>query len=50
MPLRYCRHQHQKTLVPVREESENFDETEHIFIEGENLEVLRCCRKVTSVR
>lgn len=29
------------TLVPCREESVNFDNTENIFIEGENLEVLK---------
>lgn len=34
-----------KTLVPVREESVNFDETENIFIEGENLEVLKVLQK-----
>ncbi len=28
------------TLVPDREESVNFDGTGHVFIEGENLEVL----------
>lgn len=30
-----------KTLVPTKDESVNFDETENIFIEGENLEVLK---------
>lgn len=30
-----------KTLRPVREESVNFDNTENLFIEGENLEVLK---------
>lgn len=34
-----------KTLVPAKEESVNFDETEHIFIEGENLEVLKVLQK-----
>ncbi|KAA3600831.1 MAG: site-specific DNA-methyltransferase [Calditrichaeota bacterium] len=34
-----------KTLEPVKEESENFDETENIFIEGENLEVLKVLQK-----
>jgi adenine-specific DNA-methyltransferase len=34
-----------KTLVPNKEESVNFDETEHIFIEGENLEVLKVLQK-----
>lgn len=29
------------TLVPDREESVNFDSTSHVFIEGENLEVLK---------
>lgn len=33
-----------KTLVPSREESLNFDETNNIFIEGENLEVLKILR------
>nr|HAU0120892.1 site-specific DNA-methyltransferase [Legionella pneumophila]HAU1943875.1 site-specific DNA-methyltransferase [Legionella pneumophila] len=30
-----------KTLRPCREESVNFDTTEHLFIEGDNLEVLK---------
>ncbi len=34
-----------KTLVPVREESVNFEDTENIFIEGENLEVLKILQK-----
>lgn len=34
-----------KTLVPVKEESVNFEDTEHIFIEGENLEVLKVLQK-----
>ncbi len=34
-----------KTLVAVKDESVNFDETEHIFIEGENLEVLKVLQK-----
>lgn len=34
-----------KTLRPRREESVNFDETENIFIEGENLEVLKILQK-----
>lgn len=34
-----------KTLVPAKNESLNFDETEHIFIEGENLEVLKVLQK-----
>ena len=29
-----------KTLVPCKDESEDWDNTEHIFIEGENLDVL----------
>lgn len=33
------------TLVPARDESINFDETGHIFIEGENLEVLKVLQK-----
>lgn len=34
-----------KTLVPARDESVNFDETQHIFIEGENLEALKVLQK-----
>ena len=34
-----------KTLVPDKEESVNFDQTEHVFIEGENLEVLKVLQK-----
>lgn len=34
-----------KTLVPAKDESVYFDETEHIFIEGENLEVLKVLQK-----
>ena len=34
-----------KTLVPAKDESINFDETENIFIEGENLEVLKVLQK-----
>src|SRR5690554_1034411 len=30
-----------KTLRPVREESEDFDNTENLYIEGDNLEVLK---------
>ena len=33
------------TLVPCKEESIGFDETENIFIEGENLEVLKVLQK-----
>ncbi len=34
-----------KTLIPAKEESVNFNETENIFIEGENLEVLKVLQK-----
>jgi len=34
-----------RTLAPAKEESINFDETENIFIEGENLEVLKVLQK-----
>lgn len=34
-----------KTLVPAKEESIDFDGTENIFIEGENLEVLKVLQK-----
>ena len=33
------------TLKPAREESVNFDETENLFIEGDNLEVLKLLQK-----
>lgn len=33
------------TLVPAREESINFDTTENLFIEGDNLEVLKLIQK-----
>lgn len=33
------------TLVPCQEESVNFDATEHVFIEGDNLEVLKLLYK-----
>lgn len=33
------------TLKPCRDESVNFDETENIFIEGDNLEVLKLLQK-----
>ncbi|UZH55837.1 site-specific DNA-methyltransferase [Salinimicrobium tongyeongense] len=34
-----------KTLIPAKNESVNFDQTENIFIEGENLEVLKILQK-----
>lgn len=34
-----------KTLIPAKEESVNFDHTDHIFIEGENMEVLKALQK-----
>lgn len=34
-----------KTLIPAKDESVNFDESENIFIEGENLEVLKVLQK-----
>lgn len=33
------------TLKPVREESVDFDETENLFVEGDNLEVLKLLQK-----
>ncbi len=33
------------TLIPEKDESINFDDTENIFIEGENLEVLKLLQK-----
>lgn len=34
-----------RTLVPMEEESVNFNDTQNIFIEGENLEVLKVLQK-----
>lgn len=34
-----------QTLIPAKDESVQFDETENIFIEGENLEVLKVLQK-----
>ena len=34
-----------RTLIPAKEESINFNQTENIFIEGENLEVLKVLQK-----
>ena len=34
-----------KSLIPAKDEGVNFDNTEHIFIEGENLEVLKVLQK-----
>ncbi len=34
-----------KTLVPAKDESVNFEDTQNIFIEGENLEVLKVLQK-----
>jgi len=34
-----------KTLKPMRDESVNFDETENVFIEGDNLEALKILQK-----
>ncbi len=34
-----------KTLIPAKDESINFDATQNIFIEGENLEVLKVLQK-----
>jgi len=34
-----------KTLIPAKDESVNFEETGNIFIEGENLEVLKVLQK-----
>lgn len=33
------------TLIPNREESIDFDKTQHLFIEGDNLEVLKLLQK-----
>lgn len=34
-----------KTLIPAKDESVDFDKTENIFIEGENMEVLKVLQK-----
>ena len=34
-----------KTLRPIREDSLNFDETENLYIEGDNLDVLKLLRE-----
>lgn len=34
-----------KTLRPIREDSVNFDETENLYIEGDNLDVLKLLRE-----
>ena len=39
------RHPTTSTLRPSREESVNFDTTENLFIEGDNLEVLKLLQK-----
>ena len=43
--LRLIQTPSQATLKPCREESVNFDATEHLFIEGDNLEVLKLLQK-----
>ena len=35
-----------KTLIPVLKESVNFDDTQNIFIEGDNLDVLKILQKL----
>lgn len=34
-----------KTLRPIREDSSNFDETENLYIEGDNLDALKLLRE-----
>ncbi|QYJ68808.1 site-specific DNA-methyltransferase [Flavobacterium litorale] len=43
--FKILQHPTTSTLVPAKEESVNFDTTENIFIEGENLEVLKVLQK-----
>ena len=43
--LRLIQTQSHATLKPCREESVNFDTTENLFIEGDNLEVLKLLQK-----
>lgn len=35
-----------KTLRPIKEKSKNFDDTENLYIEGENLDVLKLLREI----
>lgn len=43
--FRHIQEQTTATLKPVRKESVDFDNTENIFIEGDNLEVLKILQK-----
>ena len=43
--IRMLRVSSSSTLIPVQQESVNFDGTQNLFIEGENLEVLKLLRK-----
>lgn len=43
--FKILQHPTTSTLVPAKEESVNFHDTENIFIEGENLEVLKVLQK-----
>jgi adenine-specific DNA-methyltransferase len=43
--LRHIQQTSQATLKPCREESVDFDSTENLFIEGDNLEVLKLLQK-----
>ena len=43
--MKLIQHPSIATLKPCREESVNFDETENLFIEGDNLEVLKLLQK-----
>ena len=43
--FRVLQEQTTATLIPNKEESIDFDDTENIFIEGENLEVLKVLQK-----
>lgn len=43
--FRVMQHPSSQTLIPVKDESVHFNETENIFIEGENMEVLKVLQK-----
>lgn len=43
--FKIIQHPSMATLLPCREESVNFDETENLIIEGDNLEVLKLLQK-----
>ncbi|WP_196424485.1 site-specific DNA-methyltransferase [Commensalibacter melissae] len=45
MLIKYCKNRTSKTLSPDKSESVDFDKTENLFIEGDNLEALKILQK-----